>query len=159
MCTIPGATQSTAGNPYLFHAARWEPEVRFYNIGGAFYDDQAGRKICASIDFSCWDWLFGGDDPIPMGPPMPPDEEREAFEKVMGAQKKLPPLVSPPAPPPPCPPDPDGNLGQELLPISLKGIVVFLGKEVALSWWESVWNDAKAIYKGGPGPSADPRDR
>ncbi len=156
---IPGATQSTAGNPYLFHAARWEPEVRFYNIGGAFYDDQAGRKICVSIDFSCWDWLFGGDDPIPMGPPMPPDEEREAFEKVMGTQKKLPPLVSPPAPPPPCPPDPDGNLGQELLPISPKAIVVFLVKEVALSWWESVWNDAKAIYKGGPGPSADPRDR
>ena len=31
---IPGATQSAAGNPYLFRGLRYEPEPRFFLTGG-----------------------------------------------------------------------------------------------------------------------------
>ena len=72
---IPGATQSAAGNPYLFRGLRYEPEPRFFlsdgttgnypeyhkvwedgalravSISGIYWDPQAARAIGRRANF------------------------------------------------------------------------------------------------------------
>ena len=53
---IPGATQSAAGNPYLFRSLRYEPELRFFLSGGSAGKNPEYHKVWEDVAFGIyWD--------------------------------------------------------------------------------------------------------